>query len=125
MIRMAIKSGKKKRRSQLDDEAAEGGQLSDDIKDADLQALFRKHFETHFKPLPDTHRALVLPVGDTEEGNEGESMSDWEGLSDENEPVTELIQYTAPWTAKPELTREESKIFMVCLRSIAFSLNHY
>ena len=111
---MAIMLGKRKRRSQLDEEAAGTEGTSNGSNDGDLQALFRKHFEAQFEPLPDTQHTPVPLASDIEKGNDGESTSDWEGLSDENEPAMELIQHTTPWTARPEMTKEEYKIFMVC-----------
>ena len=118
---MAIVLGKRKRRSQLDEEPAETDIQSGGAHDGDPQTLFKKHFEASFEPLPDTQPIPVLTGGDANETKDGDSSSDWGGLSDESEPAIKLIQHNESRTARPEMTKAEYKKFMVCPLPFALS----
>ncbi|KAA6412284.1 MAG: hypothetical protein FRX48_04436 [Lasallia pustulata] len=83
-------------------------------KDDDLQALFRQHFESRFKPLKGLPSSrLKCPEAD-EETPENQSESDWEGLSDEEygKPVEVVEHKISTGVKRAEVPREELKTFM-------------
>ena len=84
--------------------------------DADLQALFRQHFEAKFKPLPQAfQKASQQPQTTLIDSEEPSNESDWSGLSDGgNDNSVEVIEHTNSTGAKRiEVPRNEIKTFMV------------
>ena len=85
-------------------------------KDGDLQALFRQHFESRFKPLEGLPSPpLKRPIA-SEESLDDQSDSGWEGLSDGgvDEQQVEVVEHTMSTGVKrAEVPREELKTFMV------------
>ena len=106
--------GKRKSRDQLPfpDRAAN---VKIDETDTRLQALFQKHFEAQFEPLPHDHavREKTLSVSPSTDNS---SVSDWEGLSDEEEDGPEIIDYDPATPFNAELPSQEIKSFMVQFR---------
>ena len=104
--------GKRKRRDQLQfpDEAAKV-ELDDDH--TSLQALFQKHFEAKFEPLKHINHTIgsrdLSQLSSTDES----SISDWEGLSDEEEGSPEIISYDPSTVSNAELPDQEIRSFMV------------
>lgn len=81
---MAPTLGKRKRQAEERPKITrESSTESDIINEEDAQAIFRRHFEAQFKPLPTITKAEKPPdqsVGDDEDDNNEES--DWDGISD-------------------------------------------
>lgn len=107
--------GKRKRREELNDpEDAELGSNGDDV---DLQTLLRQHFETKFRPLvPISLPAKTPTVTRSQSASEGE-ISDWDGLSEEENYKPEVIKLEASWTSSDDFPTEELRSFMVKLCS--------
>ena len=121
---MPVALGKRKRRAEIADDGSDQKSSLNNGESQDLQALFRKHFEAQFEPLLET-RPTPVPVAENEEGNViDESGSYWEGLSEEEEANAPLVQYTTSRTARPEMSREELKAFMVCVSTANDILGH-
>jgi hypothetical protein len=53
---------------------------SSESQDEDVQDVFRRHFEAHFKPLPTVKKAVDI-VEDVQTDEDGEE-SEWEGISE-------------------------------------------
>ena len=108
----------RKRRIDTSEEGQQHQVTPDDIDSPDLQALFKKHFEAQFEPLPEKIFSLPSSSKNTEEAedesNDCDLCSTWEGLSDEDKPAPKLIQHGTSETAIPIMTNEEYKTFMVC-----------
>ena len=87
---------------------------SSDI-DGDLQALFRQHFESRFKPLNGLPFPRLKRQNADEESSEDQSESDWEGLSDKGDgKQIEIVEHTTfTGVGRVEVPREELKTFMV------------
>lgn len=105
---MAISIGKRKR-AQREDDSGDGS----DAESA-LRALFQKAFEAKFKPLPITEtQHHVDDHSEADEISEDSAESDeWDGLSDEGEPV-EVINLN-PASDKSQLDlAQERRSFMV------------
>ena len=111
---MAVTLGTRKRRSESDEEELVDPNFKSDIETSDLRTLFKRHFEAQFEPLPEVRSTTIAPAEDEERGGGGDdSGSAWEGLSDEDEPAAELIQYNTSLTAISQSTKEEYKTYMV------------
>lgn len=89
----------------------------DDAPDEDshLQALFRQHFESRFKPLEGLPSPRLKRSNADEESPEDQSESDWEGLSDvEDGKQVEVVEHTlSTGDKRAEVPKEELKTFMV------------
>jgi hypothetical protein len=96
---MAPQLGKRKRitREQLERPSrSPSPEASSDNED--MQELFRRAFEKKFKPLdvePVTIKAKETPVEEEEEDEEegSDAEDDWSGLSDDDTPKVEVIEY--------------------------------
>lgn len=102
--------GKRKRRYQTasDEHSIE---TDPDGNAAELQALFRQHFETRFKPL----EGFALPVGRVQTTTclDEDVATDWEGLSDNEDPKgPQIIQHYAPQSAEIDIPKDELRAFM-------------
>lgn len=75
---MAPTLGKRKRQAE---ERREGSPESSVIDEEEAQAIFRRHFEAQFKPLP-TIKRVVEPVEPVKDDEDDESESEWDGISD-------------------------------------------
>lgn len=77
---MVLTLGKRKRRGAETVSKAQSASIgSTEGANEDAQAIFRRHFEMHFKPLP-TAKKIVKEVEDVPE-DESEEATDWEGIS--------------------------------------------
>lgn len=105
---MAIALGKRKRRSPSEN--------STDESDTDAQAIFRRHFEARFKPLPELSRpaAKVEPVTALED-----EASQWSGIeSDKEEEVkVHIVQHSTFYGLREKPSRADEKAFMVTARA--------
>ena len=119
---MAPALGKRKRtsRHELKRDHRDVDPTSSGGSDAGMQEIFRRHFESKFKPLErDSKSALSDKENpfrlDTQEEN---VELDWSGFSSEAEsdegPIVVDQANLATFTAPPKV---ESKTFMVCLLS--------
>ncbi|KAM0286252.1 hypothetical protein ACHAQH_000980 [Verticillium albo-atrum] len=86
------------------------------ISEEEAQAIFRRHFEAQFAPLPEAKKSKVVEA-EAEEILEydAEVDSDWDGVSDdEQENAIEVVDHT---DAKPHdptagMTKRQLKAFM-------------
>lgn len=110
---MATILGKRKRRAALD--AKDNRQDGEDSETLELNAqeVFRRHFEAHFKPLPQVER----PVKVLEEQAVGESEDDseWDGISDGEQTVVQVVEHTDRQFRTATMSRVEVKSYMVIL----------
>ncbi|KAF1933697.1 uncharacterized protein M421DRAFT_416046 [Didymella exigua CBS 183.55] len=96
---MAPQLGKRKRvtREELERPSPSPSERSGD--EADMQELFRRAFEKKFKPLavepitPKTAEAPVVEDDEDEDDEDEDKASDWSGLSDDEAPKVEVIEY--------------------------------
>ena len=105
--------GKRKRRASLNDSASP--EPTDTASSEHLQALFRKHFEAKYKPLPPLEVARGPTASVASDACDSEE-SEWEGLDNgdgpgESVPVVEHI--TRPKMGGDEVSKAEGKMFMV------------
>jgi hypothetical protein len=109
---MSTTLGKRNRRTP---KATEGYQRagSDESDDSglDAQEIFRRHFEAQFKPLPVTQKP-AKPVEEEVE-DESEDTSDWDGISDNEENVVQVVEHTDAKSRMAAMSKEELKSFMV------------
>ena len=84
-------------------------------EDGDLQALFRQHFESRFKPLEGLPPQRLKRPQAEDESPEDQSHSDWDALSDgQDEKQVEVVEHIISKGGKrAEVPREEIKTFMV------------
>ena len=114
---MTIVLGKRKRRDQICDSHSSKVADGEQSERAELQALFRQHFEARFEPLKEHTR---LHSEDKQQdtlslSSEEEVESNWEGLSNEDEDDhVQVVEHNAFIGAKKsDVSREELKTFMV------------
>ena len=106
--------GKRKRRDQVGDpDGVEDHRPHED--NADLQALFRQHFEAKFRPL----ESMNLPVQEqrlagSPPAGEDES-SDWEGLPEDEGHGPKIIEHNVSLASSDGVPTEELKSFMVVI----------
>ncbi|KAM0334325.1 hypothetical protein ACHAQA_001349 [Verticillium albo-atrum] len=87
------------------------------ISEEEAQAIFRRHFEAQFAPLPEAKKPKVTEAEAEEEilQDDAEVDSEWDGVSDEEpENAIEVVDHT---DAKPHdptagMTKRELKAFM-------------
>lgn len=78
---MALTLGKRKRRgTEAIKNTRAVSEKSSESQNGDVQDVFRRHFEAHFKPLPTAKKAMSIVEEDLtdEDGEE----SEWEGISE-------------------------------------------
>lgn len=78
---MAPTLGKRKRPApEAREEDRESSVVASDSGEEDAQAIFKRHFEARFAPLPEAHEKTARAVAEVEE--EDEEESDWDGISE-------------------------------------------
>lgn len=98
----------RKRKRNVDDNDSAAGVEHEEV----LRALFQQAFEAKFNPL---QHSLAISKPDNEENpteDEGDSDSEWSGLSADEEAV-ETIRHSASQRAAPIVEKHEQKAFMV------------
>ena len=129
---MAPTLGKRKRRgAEITSEARPASKEPGSTLKEDAQAVFRRHFESRFKPLPTITKKTVKAVENIHDSDDGDEP-EWDGISvgegilqiltDLHEyPLTsledvevEVIEHTAV-QSYPAMSKEELKVFMVGL----------
>ena len=109
---MAPALGKRKRRDQITDVGTDHASTVNDDS-ANLQALFRQHFESTFEPLPDSlARSKLVRDIDTKPSEE-ELESEWDGFSEYGEDCAETIHLATSASSKADVSLDEIKTFMV------------
>jgi hypothetical protein len=112
---MAAKLGKRKREvAQNNIEASKDS--SEDEKLSDAQELFRRHFESKFKPLPIAKKPtkVVEEVLEDEDSDENaDEDSDWDGISEEEGNSVEVVVHADTQANTAKMSKEEIKAFMV------------
>lgn len=78
----------------------------------DAQAIFRRHFEAQFKPLP-APKKIVKIVEEVED--ESDDRSSWDGISEVEEDAVQVVEHTDVHAKIALMSKEELKAFMVCL----------
>ena len=105
---MAVSIGKRKR--EQNDDGSDAGSGDEDA----MRALFQKAFEAKFKPLP-PKEPQNDPDQQCEAGEISEnsaSSEEWDGLSDEDEPV-QIISHNESSPESPVDQAHERRSFMV------------
>lgn len=86
------------------------------------RAIFQKHFEAQFAPLPDLEKpargsgaASDEEEDDASEDDESsEDDEEWGGLSDDEDQVVEVVDHTSkPEDGRASMGKRELKAFMV------------
>ena len=106
--------GKRKRRHDIDVE--DDLILSKDGIDRSIQYqyLLKFHFETTFDPLPEYKHPQRLDESFAEiTDGESECTTDWEGLSENESNVVEIVQHDTAEADKATASRKELRTFMV------------
>ena len=118
---MASALGKRRRRDQIPATKVDHKPTPDD-NHANLQALFRQHFESAFEPLPGsvTPPSLVYSIEHSIETKESdrELESDWNGFSDHDEVCAETVLCSSSAPSKADISRDEFRTFMVSAQII-------
>ncbi|KAL3424751.1 hypothetical protein PVAG01_04032 [Phlyctema vagabunda] len=78
----------------------------------DAQAIFKRHFEAQFKPLPVVQKRVKV-VEKTPEDKDDEE-SEWDGLSEEEgvEDSVQVVEHTDTQTRMAAMSKEQLKAFM-------------
>ncbi|CRK37363.1 hypothetical protein BN1708_001400, partial [Verticillium longisporum] len=86
------------------------------ISEEEAQAIFRRHFEAQFAPLPETKKSKVAePEAEEIKEDDAEVDSDWDGVSeDEAEKPIEVVDHTdsKPHDPTAGMTKRQLKAFM-------------
>ncbi|KAG7131652.1 hypothetical protein HYQ45_009793 [Verticillium longisporum] len=86
------------------------------ISEEEAQAIFRRHFEAQFAPLPETKKPKVAePKAEEVLEDDAEVDSDWDGVSaDEAEQAIEVVDHTdsKPHDPTAGMTKRQLKAFM-------------
>jgi len=112
---MTLTLGKRKRqteeRPKANRESSSESSIIEEEEEEDAQAIFRRHFEAQFKPLPVVAKPVVEQTKNDEDDSE---ESDWDGISDEEigSGKVEVIEHIAK-ESRPILSKSELKSFMV------------
>jgi hypothetical protein len=113
---MASMLGKRKRRTpEVTREAHREESEESDASELDAQEIFRRHFETQFKPLPVAEKSSY-PAAE-ESADESEESSDWNGISENGETTVQVVEHTEAQPRTAAMSKEELKSFMVFLSS--------
>jgi hypothetical protein len=109
---MATTLGKRKRPAPEVTKDCGGKEREDSgSPELDAQEIFRRHFETQFKPLPAAQKAVK--VVDEAPEDESEEESDWDGISDAEENAVQVVEHTETHSRMAAMSKEELKAFMV------------
>lgn len=103
--------GKRKRKGQAIARESDERLKLDGKESSNLQSLFRQHFEASFEPLD----KLCIASSEQEaiEAQSDVTESEWEGISDEEQVKTQIIEFHGSEMSKTNILRDELKTFMV------------
>lgn len=111
---MTTNLGKRKRHAvEPEQDRRQSSEESDSIQE-DAQAIFRRHFEAQFKPLPELKR--VAKIVEEEPEDDSEEDSEWDGISDEDGGSVQVVEHSDAQTRMAAMSKEQLKAFMVCFR---------
>lgn len=102
--------GKRKRRGQILATESDEGLNSDEKEPSELQALLRQHFEASFEPLDKCCLSLSKQEAKIQPDV---TESEWEGISDEEQIKTQVIELHGPEMSRTNISKDELKTFMV------------
>ncbi len=109
---MASSLGKRKRKPTRENEIHRRRDRGDsEGSELDSQEIFRRHFETQFKPLPQIEQPTK--VVDRASAEHLEELSDWSGISEGEGEVVQVVEHTDVKVQLADTSREELKAFMV------------
>lgn len=115
--------GKRKRRDQITDIETNHESTAED-NSANLQALFRQHFESNFEPLPGSFAQSPLVHNNIDpKPSDEEIESDWDGFSEHGEEHKEIVLYATSAPSKADVSKDEFQTFMV--RAQIFVVHQY
>lgn len=103
--------GRRKHRGQILATESDKRLKLDGKEPSKVQALFRQHFEATFEPLEkfclsSSHQEAIEIQPDLTE-------SEWEGISDEEQVKTQIIEFHGSEMSKTDISKDELKTFMV------------
>lgn len=103
--------GKRKHRGQILAKESDNRLKLDGKEPSKVLALFRQHFEATFEPL----EKFCLSSSNQEaiEVQPDVTESEWEGLSDEEQVKTQIIEFHESEMSKTNISKDELKTFMV------------
>ena len=114
---MAPALGKRKRRDQIPNVETNHGSSVDD-NSANLQALFRQHFESTFEPLPGSSASPPLVQSIDTQLCDEELESDWDGFSEQDEDHAETVHHATSAPSKADVSKDEFRTFMVGAQTV-------
>ena len=76
----------------------------------DAQDIFRRHFEAQFEPLP-VHKTFTKAVEHVPDCLE--EASDWDGISEDEEDVVQVVEHRDTEAQTAAMSREELRQFLV------------
>lgn len=85
------------------------------------RAIFQKHFEAQFAPLPQPVKPVVDDARDNDrdddsdnDGSDEDEDEEWEGISDDKQEVVEIVDHTSKADSNfLSMGKRELKAFMV------------
>ena len=114
---MAPVLGKRKRRDHPTDDDTNNVSTANGNY-ANLQAHFRRHFESTFEPLPGSLAPPPLVHNTETKPSDEELESDWNGFSDHGEEYAETVHCASSAPLKADISKEESRTFMVSAQTL-------
>lgn len=117
IVRMAVTTGKRKREITKErPHKAIRIQASDssDVEDnARLKAIFAKHFEAQFKPLPEKKVQKQVEAEDLSEDVEESDSEDWEGFPEEGDALVQVVELSEAQSEGDSIaSKRELKAFL-------------
>lgn len=85
-----------------------------DADEEAARAIFQKHFEAQFAPLPEPFQAATDDRSEEEDSSEDEEDDEeWGGISDDEEEAVEVVDHTSKSEWNSTMGKREQKDFMV------------
>lgn len=112
---MAPYEGKRKTRCNLDHGSSlKSHSSAEPPPSTRIQELMKLHFETKFQPLPAIEKNAT-PTGSNDEltDDEDDSIGDWEGFSERDASLVEVVHQGPDVLTESSLDPKELRVFMV------------
>ncbi|RDL39313.1 Uncharacterized protein BP5553_03653 [Venustampulla echinocandica] len=112
---MTATLGKRKRSAAVVSKSEEDQRSSSPGSDSsllDAQEIFRRHFESQFKPLPVVQKAPAAIEDGPDNLSDANSESEWDGISEAGEGAVEVIEHSDAQSHMAAMPKEELKAFM-------------
>ena len=90
-------------------------------RENELATLCRQYFEANFEPLPPLQLSGSTDVTLASQDASTDDETDWEGLSDQDDGLAKVIDYSAAKEGESGLSRDEFKSFMVVRPFLRFT----